>query len=42
LVVVKMTSETSTTLTLLSAGLIAAMLVLGADMSWADVAKVLF
>ncbi len=42
LVVVKMTSETRTTLTLLSAGLIAAMLVLGADMSWADVAKVLF
>ncbi|NKB83596.1 hypothetical protein CEV33_0324 [Brucella grignonensis] len=42
LVVMKMTSETRTTLTLLSAGLIAAMLVLGADMSWADVARVLF
>lgn len=42
LVAMKMTSETRTTLTLLSAGLIAAMLVLGADMSWADVAKVLF
>jgi len=36
------TSETKTTLTLLGAGLIAAMLVLSADMRWADVFTVLF
>lgn len=37
-----MTSETRTTLTFLGAGLIAAAMVLGADMSWADVIEVLF
>lgn len=37
-----MTSETRTTLTFLGAGLLAAAMVLGADLSWADVAKTLF
>lgn len=37
-----MTSETGTTLLLLGAGLIAAILVLCADTSWADVAEALF
>lgn len=37
-----MTSETRTTLTFLGAGLIAAVMVLSADMSWADVIKALF
>ncbi|MDR6430703.1 hypothetical protein J2782_000408 [Brucella pseudogrignonensis] len=36
------TSETKTTLTLLGAGLIAAMLVLSADMRWAEVFAALF
>ena len=37
-----MTSETRTTLTFLGAGLIAATMALGADMSWADIIRVLF
>jgi hypothetical protein len=37
-----MTSETRTTLTFLGAGLIAAAMALSADMSWADLIKVLF
>ena len=37
-----MTSETRTTLTFLGAGLFAAALVLGADLSWTDMVKTFF
>ncbi|CAB4325188.1 Hypothetical protein BIBO2_0053 [Brucella sp. BO2] len=37
-----MTSETRTTLTFFGAGLVAAALVLGADLSWHDVIRTLF
>ncbi|MGU3400741.1 hypothetical protein ACLBWS_13500 [Brucellaceae bacterium D45D] len=37
-----MTSETRTTLTFLSAGLVATAMVLGADMNWADLIRAFF